>query len=199
MKNVVRVIGVILLFLPIACKQRKADIIISTDSLLKEMVSRESLALFPQPYYETRQFSSYDRASVDKDSSSWYANWDRSQFIREENKSGRREFVVFDSEGPGAITRFWVTVADYSGKGIIRFYIDGKTEPEIEGEVLNVIGGQSLVGYPLSASVSELTDHLQRGHNLYLPIPYSKSCKITYESPSIKEPGEFSGNVFIII
>ena len=82
MKNVVRVIGVILLFLPIACKQRKADIIISTDSLLKEMVSRESLALFPQPYYETRQFSSYDRASVDKDSSSWYANWDRSQFIR---------------------------------------------------------------------------------------------------------------------
>ena len=196
MKNVVRVIGVILLFLPIACKQRKADIIISTDSLLKEMVSRESLALFPQPYYETRQFSSYDRASVDKDSSSWYANRDRSQFIREENKSGRREFVVFDSEGSGAITRFWVTVADYSGKGIIRFYIDGKTEPEIEGEVLNVIGGQSLVGYPLSASVSELTDHLQRGHNLYLPIPYSKSCKITYESPSIKEPGEFSGECF---
>lgn len=62
-----------------AC-QKKAETI-STASLLKEMVDCEALAKYPEPYYETRQFSSYDRASVKKDSVSWYANCDRSQFL----------------------------------------------------------------------------------------------------------------------
>ncbi len=30
------------------------------------------------------------------------------------------------------------------------------------------------------------TDYQQRGHNLYLPIPYSKHCKITYECDAVK-------------
>lgn len=165
-------------------------------SLLDEMVDRDALASYPDPSYVTRQFSSYDRASVRSDTSSWYANWDRTQFIRTDSIEGRREFVVFDAEGPGAITRFWVTVADYSGKGVLRFYIDGSATPQIEGEPLSILSGHKLVGAPLSTSVAEATDYLQRGHNLYLPIPYAKSCKITYESPSVKEPGEFSGECF---
>lgn len=165
-------------------------------SLLDEMVDRDALASYPDPSYVTRQFSSYDRASVRPDTSSWYANWDRTQFIRTDSIEGRREFVVFDAEGPGAITRFWVTVADYSGKGVLRFYIDGSATPQIEGEPLSILSGHKLVGAPLSTSVAEATDYLQRGHNLYLPIPYAKSCKITYESPSVKEPGEFSGECF---
>lgn len=165
-------------------------------SLLDEMVDRDALASYPDPSYVTRQFSSYDRASVRPDTSSWYANWDRTQFICTDSIEGRREFVVFDAEGPGAITRFWVTVADYSGKGVLRFYIDGSATPQIEGEPLSILSGHKLVGAPLSTSVAEATDYLQRGHNLYLPIPYAKSCKITYESPSVKEPGEFSGECF---
>ena len=76
------------------------------------------------------------------------------------------------------------------------FYIDGSATPQIEGEPLSILSGHKLVGAPLSTSVAEATDYLQRGHNLYLPIPYAKSCKITYESPSVKEPGEFSGECF---
>ena len=177
-----------------AC-QKKAETI-STASLLKEMVDCEALAKYPEPYYETRQFSSYDRASVKKDSVSWYANCDRSQFLRVDSIDGRREFVLVDTDGPGAITRFWVTVAAYSDKGTLRFYLDNQEVPEIEGEVLGILSGHALVDAPLSASVSELTDYKQRGHNLYLPIPYAKHCKITYESPSIKEPGEFSEECF---
>ena len=29
--------------------------------------------------------------------------------------------LLFDVDGPGAVTRFWVTVAEYSGKGVLRF------------------------------------------------------------------------------
>lgn len=177
-----------------ACQKEGGTI--STVSLLKEMVDNEALAKYPEPYYETKQFSSYDRASVKKDTLSWYANCDRSQFLRIDSIDGRREFVLADTDGPGAITRFWATVAEYSDKGILRIYLDNQEIPEIEGEVLSILSGHTLVDAPLSASVSKQTDYKQRGHNLYLPIPYAKHCKITYESPSIKEPGEFSGECF---
>lgn len=183
-----------LLFAVAGCQSDRKPVDLA--SLLDEMVDRDALASYPDPSYVTRQFSSYDRASVRPDTSSWYANWDRTQFIRTDSIEGRREFVVFDAEGPGAITRFWVTVADYSGKGVLRFYIDGSSTPQIEGEPLSILSGHKLVGAPLSTSVAEATDYLQRGHNLYLPVPYAKSCKITYESPSVKEPGEFSGECF---
>lgn len=48
------------------CACQKKTETISTASLLKEMVDCEALAKYPEPYYETRQFSSYDRASVKK-------------------------------------------------------------------------------------------------------------------------------------
>ncbi|WP_455585913.1 glycoside hydrolase family 172 protein [Bacteroides sp.] len=194
MKNFIGVFKV----LPIACLlfscQSKKEV--SLSSLLEEMCDREALAKFPAPAYTTAQYSSYDRASVRKDTSSWYANWDRSQFLRVESDKGRREFVMFDAEGPGAVVRFWVTVGDYSDKGIIRFYLDGDSLPAIEGEALKLISGGLLVGSPLSESVSELTEYKQRGHNLYFPIPYARHCKITYESSGIKEPGEKSGECF---
>ena len=37
-------------------------------------------------------------------------------------------------------------------------------------------------------SVSKRTPLFQRGHNLYLPIPYAKSCKVTYESETLDNP-----------
>ena len=184
------------LLLVCLCACQDLPQVITTGSLLHEMVNPEALAQYPSPFYITRQFSSYDRASMNKDSLSWYANCDRSQFLRTDSIEGRREFVMVEIDGPGAITRFWVTVSDYSDQGILRVYLDHQESPVIEGEVLKVLSGHELVGAPLSASVSEYTDYKQRGHNLYLPIPYGKHCKITYESPSIKEPGEFSGECF---
>lgn len=184
------------IFIICFCACQGTSQVITTASLLQEMVTSESLPQYPEPYYITRQFSSYDRASVCKDSLSWYANCDRSQFLRIDSVDGRREFVMVDVDGPGAITRFWVTVADYADQGILRIYLDNQHEPVIEGEVLKVLSGHLLVDAPLSTSVSPQTDYKQRGHNLYLPIPYGKHCKITYESPSIKEAGEFSGECF---
>lgn len=94
------------LLLVCLCACQDLPQVITTGSLLHEMVNPEALAQYPSPFYITRQFSSYDRASMNKDSLSWYANCDRSQFLRTDSIEGRREFVMVEIDGPGAITRF---------------------------------------------------------------------------------------------
>ena len=187
-----------LLFIIISSEScRDSNKQITTGELLKEMIDREQLTKFPDPFYQCKQFSSYDRASVAPDKPGWFANWDKSQFLRIEKNDGRREFVMFDAEGPGAVVRFWVTVASYGGNGILRFYLDGDETPTIEGEILGILSGDELIKYPLACSVSEESNYLQRGHNLYLPIPYSQRCKITYESDALSEiPGGQTGEAF---
>ena len=170
---------------------------ITTGTLLMEMIDRDRLAEFPDPEYSSKQFSSYDRKSVSPDQPGWFANADRSQFVRTEINNRRREFVLFDAEGPGAIVRFWITVAMYEGNGTLRIYIDNDPKPELEGEVLKMMSGGGILEGPLAASVSEVTEYIKRGHNLYFPIPYNKHCKITYESAGVDEqPGAISGEAF---
>ncbi len=163
---------------------------VTFESLLHEMVDRDALASYPSPFYFTKQFSSYDRGSVSADSAGWFANSDRTMFIRKEENDGREEYVMFDADGPGAVVRFWMTFAGPdSGKGILRLYFDNSNTPEIEGTAYDILSGGLLVGAPLSASVSDLSVYEMRGHNLYLPLPFGKHCKITYESSNISNAG----------
>ncbi len=160
--------------------------VITLNSLLSEMTDRQNITHYPDPSYKLKQFSSYDRKSVEPGEEGWFANADYTQFIREEENNGRREFVLFDHEGPGAIVRWWMTFAGAgSHDGIVRIYLDSNEEPFIEDNILKVLSGQLLAGEPLSSSVSPESDYYRRGHNLYLPIPYSAHCKITYECDSI--------------
>jgi len=166
-----------------SCSEKK---VITLDCLLSEMTDRCSVTEFPDPPYNLEQFSSYDRRSVGPDEEGWFANADYTQFIREEENKGRREFVLFDHEGPGVIVRWWMTFAGAgSHDGTVRIYLDSNEQPVIEDNILKVLSGQLLAGEPLSASVSPESDYYRRGHNLYLPIPYSEHCKITYECDSI--------------
>ncbi|MBD3617360.1 MAG: DUF2961 domain-containing protein [Gracilimonas sp.] len=168
---------------------------ISLESLLKEMVDRDQIARFPDPEYINKQFSSYDRASEEAGTQEWFANWDRTNFLREENNSGRREFVLYDADGPGVMVRYWMTFGGPgAGEGILRFYIDGSEKPVIEGNAMEVLSGGIITGAPLSSSVSPLTDYGRRGHNLYLPIPYAENLKITYESENVAENGAKHGS-----
>jgi len=174
------VIGIMLLT---QCDTHHGEITLET--LLNEMMDREQLAKFPEPDYTLKQFSSYDRMSRIPEHYTWFANSDNNYFIRTEYKNERREFVLFDAEGPGAVVRIWTTFYRYDKKGTLRFYFDHEPEPRIEGKPIDLISGGKLVGAPLSFSVSEETVFERLGHNLYLPVPYSKHLKITYESDSI--------------
>ena len=161
---------------------------VSMKSLLEEMVSRESLAKFPSPDFKLLQFSSYDRMSISPDKPGWFANYDLSNFLRIEMTDGRREFVLFDHQGPGAVVRFWMTFAGINpGEGVMRIYIDGSDIPAVQGSPFELISGGVLAPSPLSSSVPESFRYDRRGHNLYLPIPYASGCKITYESEHVKE------------
>lgn len=173
----------IVLILFSACTKKE----ITLSSLLVEMTDKSAVTYFPKQEYQIKQFSSYDRKSVSRDDKDWWANADYTQFIREEENSGRREFVLFDAEGPGAIVRYWMTFAgEGASAGTLRIYIDEKEIPAVEGNVLDILSGKLLAEEPLASSVSPETDYQQRGHNLYLPIPYSEHCKITYECDAVK-------------
>lgn len=155
-------------------------------SLLAEMLDRDRLARLAEPAFTCAQASSYDRDSVAPDRPGWFANADRSQFVRIETTAGRTEHVLLDAAGPGAVVRFWGTWHGPGGgafsNGTLRFYLDGAREPAIAGPMADLISGGALVGPPLSDSVSPLSEYERRGHNLYLPIPYAMRCKITYQT-----------------
>jgi hypothetical protein len=172
---------------------------VTLKSLLEEMVDRSEIAKLADPAYKCLQWSSYDRRSVTPDDQNhWYANMDRSWFIRKEQRNGRLEHVMMDEAGPGAIVRIWTT---WDGNSIVpgstlRIYLDGSDIPAIEGPVKDLISGGALVGKPLSMSVSEGTHINNRGHNLYLPIPYSKSCLVTFEIDAEVDDGAYKSPAF---
>ena len=50
-----------------------------------------------------------------------------------------------------------------------------------------------MAGGPISQGVSPQTEYAQRGHNLYLPIPYAKHCKVTYSTDVPVDRGAHEG------
>ena len=150
------------------------------------MADRETITHFPDPSYKLIQQSSYDRRSIHPDSSGWFANDDYTQFIREEENEGRREFVMFEADGPGAVVRWWMTFGNADAmESHIRVYIDGDPAPVLEGRAPDLVGGGILAPAPLSASVSPLTELQARGYNLYLPLPFEKHMKITLANDAV--------------
>ncbi|MGL4943151.1 MAG: glycoside hydrolase family 172 protein [Thermoguttaceae bacterium] len=147
---------------------------VSLESLLGEMADRTAITEFPSPAYTCQQFSSYDRAAK-SETENWFANGDTAQFLRDEMNGDRKEWVLMDTAGPGAIVRWWITAPKYESGAVFRIYIDGNATPAIEMPFEKLIGGDALVGPPLSAVMAN-------GRNLYLPIPYAKSCKVTVDN-----------------
>ena len=145
---------------------------VSFASLVQAMTNREALARFPSPPFRLRDQSSYDRQSTTPDDpATWFANRDAGNFLRVEEKAGRKEWVLMDHGKPGAIVRSWMADARFvpgPKKGevrtILRIYLDGAEEPVIEGHLHDLFNGTWLAPYPfghksLSSAVS------------FLPIP----------------------------
>mgnify|MGYP005837807537 CR=1 FL=1 len=140
-------------------------------SLLDDMGSMRSLAEFPDPPYTCKQFSSYDRASKSP-KEDWFANNDFAQYLRVEDKAGRKEYVMMDADGPGAIVRIWSA----NPQGTLRIYIDGADTPAVEAPMQDLLGGK-VPGFP-----PPIACETSKGWNSYLPIPYAKHCKVTSDN-----------------
>jgi hypothetical protein len=68
----------------------------ATETLLREISSREHLTRFPEKPHTLKQASRYNRKTVSERNHGWYANDDTPHFVRVEHNIKRREFVFFD-------------------------------------------------------------------------------------------------------
>lgn len=143
---------------------------VTTRSLIGEMTDLDGLAEYPEPSFTCRQASSYDRAATTPDDpNTWFANADANHFLRVEERRGRKEYVMMDADGPGAIVRIWSA----NPKGTLRIYLDGRSRPVIEAPMADLLGGK-VQGVP-----APIAGERSMGWNSYLPIPYARHCKVT--------------------
>jgi len=190
MRNEFPLLIVLLSILILAgCKDRTNKI--SFESLLREMTDREELTRFPD--YILKQASSYDRTQTGpEDRNTWFNNKDYGHYIRKEIIGDRIEYVIMEDTGPGCIVRWWIPIEYTYRNRTVRIYLDGNPEPVIQENYHELISGQSFVKEPFAFISSDEKDSVyqwglpvghpkQMGADLYLPIPYSESCKITLD------------------
>jgi hypothetical protein len=143
---------------------------VNTANLLDEMTDLSRLAEYPDPAYTTKQSASYDRKSTTPDDhDTWFANYDRGQYIRVERNGDRREVVLLDVDGPGAVVRIWSA----NPEGTLRIYLDNAEEPTIEAPMGDFLNGK-VAGFP-----GPINHVASRGWNSYFPIAYAEHCKVT--------------------
>jgi hypothetical protein len=137
--------------------------------LIRKMADLEGLAVLPQPGEDAAQWSSYDRNSRYENGQyfDWGANGDGGGFIRTENG----EQVLAEMEGPGVIWRIWSAL---TGSGRVKIYLDGNTSPVVDLPFQDYFNNTQ---EPFARSA--LAYNVAQGDNLYMPIPYQTSCKIT--------------------
>lgn len=146
--------------------------VVTTRTLLEEMIDRDAVARYSRPAYTAGQFSSYDRASrTPEDPRGWFANQDFGQFLRVEERDGRQERVMMDAPGPGAVVRIWSA----NPAGTLRVYLDDSPKPVIEAPMQDVLSGAWKIAPPLAGVRS-------RGANLYFPIAFARRCVITSDA-----------------
>jgi hypothetical protein len=154
---------------------------VSFATLMRELVDRGSLAREASPAFVSVQRSSTDPASkTPSEAGTWFANGDANNFIRMETNTeagtpaeGRREWVMLDERGPGAVVRIWSA----NPRGTLRVYVDGQSTPVIEGAMAALLtGAGAIAGVKVPPPLAHAAG---RGCSFYLPIPYAQACKIT--------------------
>jgi hypothetical protein len=166
-----------LVFLVFVARPAAAEESFSYADLVGRLTSLESLAVLPAPGEKCLQWSSYDRASRYDEKTGKYVRWDANGdghgIIRREGK----QHVFAEMEGPGCIWRIWSALPQ---KGRVKIFLDGHEQPVVEMPFEHYFDGKHApFHYPLLSY--RLEDQKSRGQNLYFPIPFQKSCKVTAE------------------
>lgn len=161
----------------VCCPTAWAQQSYSYADLVAEMLDPSAAAVLPGEGESCAQWSSWDRNSQYDEETGKYVNWaangDGHHVIREED--GMQ--VLAEMEGPGCIWRVWSALAE---QGRVKIYLDGSATPVVDLPFVNYFSGDTFpFDYPqLSYNLAEQGS---RGQNLYMPIPYQKSCKIVAE------------------
>ena len=155
--------------------QSGATVTYTYADLIWRMIDLEALAGLPVKGEKTAQWSSYDRTSSYDPESASYLNWDANEdgsgFMREEGDL----LVLAEMEGPGVIWRIWSPIP---GDGHVMIYLDGSREAVIDLPFSEYFTGEN----PPFIFPSMVYSTKATGHNIFIPIPYRKSCRILAES-----------------
>ena len=160
---------------------------ITTGALMEEMVDMANLTRFPDPYYKTVQYSSYDHRSKVPGTADWFANSDGfgrepvpnfEKVLTPPNEQGIGEYLVCDETGPGAIVRVWTAAIN----GTIRMILDDSAKPVYEGPAAEFF----MHPYRRFCSAAGLDESLfegtfQQRNACYFPIPFQKRCRIVWK------------------
>jgi hypothetical protein len=168
--------------------------LITTGTLLQEMIDMENLARWPQPAFRTIQFSSYDRRSTTSEAPDWFVNSDGfgrepvpnfEKVLRAPEEGRPGIYLVAEINGPGAIVRGWSAGMG----GVLRVYMDppavgsggGEGALVWEGPAYDFLARRS-AHYIKTARVD-----LDAGNAFiqedadYLPMPFARGLKVTWE------------------
>jgi len=144
--------------------------------LLEKMSDLRMLAIPPEEGEKGGCFSSYDRRSVYNSTEDRYEDWDANADHNGYIYTEAGGIVVFDMEGPGVIWRIWSALAL---EGNIRVYIDDMENPAIKMPFRLFF--ERFYHMEFSSNYPNLTPTLSRGRNRWIPIPFSRRCKIVLE------------------
>jgi len=152
--------------------------LVTFNSLIHEMGDRTAETYFPLPAYKSLQASSYNRESVSPDKPGWFADSDGIGYIREETNGDKKEYVIMEHDGPGCITRMWTPFFYYNFDNRtgpnVKIYLDGAKKPVIDENFIALLRGKGSIQPPFATFTA-------RAGVSFLPIPFSKSCKITLD------------------
>ncbi len=161
---------------------------ITLGDLLAEMIDLRKLAEFPDPPYETIQFSSYDRRSTAPGAAGWFANNDGfgdapipgfEQVLVEPVDFGAGRYLMLDVQGPGALVRTW-SAQHHATPEVLEVYLDDHKTPLFKGEMWRFFYHRSL---PRGAMNEELAEGFTQRDANYFPIPFNKRLRITWTGP----------------
>lgn len=136
--------------------------------ILNQLTDLDRLAYWEEGI-RAGQASSYDRGEHKR----WGCNGDAGKYIRVEDSG---EAVMAEIEGPGCIYRIWSA----NPQGRIRFYFDGADKPQVELDFNEMFTGNLP---PFDKPLVYKRGGRRSASDCYLPIPFSRSVKITADRP----------------
>lgn len=159
--------------------------VVSFQSLLEEMANYNTMARWPDPSFTCKQADSMDRRRRGPDQPNWFVKSD-TNFIRVDEVAGRKQFVLMDADGPGAgpgaIVRIFLT-SNGPKPGKLLIYLDDSPTPVLEYQALDLQKGNINPGFPLLANQPCYGAANYLGNTSYMPIPYARNCRVTWEEP----------------
>jgi len=159
--------------------------VVTTGSLIDELVNFQKLAEFPDPGYQSVQFSSYDRHTVSPDKPGWFANDDGFggeqlpgflKVIKTPDANGIGEYLICDVKGPGAIVRLWTAEID----GNLSVWLDQKKDPIYDGPARPFFL-HTYEAFLKEEPRKEWTGTINQNMASYYPLPFEKGCRMVWK------------------